>query len=78
MLVKKDGRLLILKHLCKKVHFSITKLEAGDGVYKLDQDNILREVKVESITSTGESVRMYNLMNVENDRTFFADGVLCP
>jgi RHS repeat-associated protein len=58
-----------------ELNFQVEKMEVGDSVLIFDKGN-LHATKIKSLYDTGERVEMYNLENVKNNHSFFANGVL--
>ena len=52
------------------------QLEVGDICYQLDENFELKESELLSIEEEWGEVQTYNLMNVENNNNFFANGML--
>ena len=58
-----------------ELEFNVVKLEVGDSVYYYDK-GILKSTTIISITDTKDYIEMYNIENVKNNHTFFANGIL--
>ena len=64
-----------LEEAKRELEFSVKKMEAGDTllIYKKGE---LIPIKIISIEDTEEYVEMYNIENVKNFHSFFANGIL--
>ena len=64
-----------LEEAKRELEFSVKKMESGDTllIYK---EGELTPIKIISIEDTEEYVEMYNIENVKNFHSFFANGIL--
>ena len=59
----------------EKYGISVSRLENGDVVYRLS-NGALSEIEIANIEEVHEPVVTYNLMRVEDNSNFFANGIL--